>query len=113
MYYFDVFSLVWLQVSARVGAATGGTRTEETGSLRGVPQGETHDRRDCAQDLRRRSEVGEGEKTIDGLVQDCSNSSALAMELLQSYTKPSILKLENIFGGLKSHSTCASERHEC
>ena len=27
---------------------------------------------------------------IDGLVQDCSNSSALAMELLQSYTKPSI-----------------------
>ena len=26
---------------------------------------------------------------IDGLVQDCSNSSALAMELLQSYTKPS------------------------
>ena len=27
---------------------------------------------------------------IDGLVQDCSNSSALAMELLQSCTKPSI-----------------------
>ena len=27
---------------------------------------------------------------IDGLVQDCSNSSALAVELLQSYTKPSI-----------------------
>ena len=27
---------------------------------------------------------------IDGLVQDCSNSSALAMELLQSYTTPSI-----------------------
>ena len=27
---------------------------------------------------------------IDGLVQDCNNSSALAMELLQSYTKPSI-----------------------
>ena len=26
---------------------------------------------------------------IDGLVQDCSNSSALAMELLQSRTKPS------------------------
>ena len=24
---------------------------------------------------------------IDGLVQDCSNSSALAMELLQSWTK--------------------------
>ena len=28
-------------------------------------------------------------KPIDGLVQDCSNSSALAMELLQSCTKPS------------------------
>ena len=27
---------------------------------------------------------------INGLVQDCSNSSALAMELLQSYTKPCI-----------------------
>ena len=27
---------------------------------------------------------------IDGLVQDCSNSSALAMELLQSCTKSSI-----------------------
>ena len=27
---------------------------------------------------------------IDGLVQDCSNSVALAMELLQSYTEPSI-----------------------
>ena len=28
-------------------------------------------------------------ENIDGLVQDCSNSSALAMELLQSCTKPS------------------------
>ena len=28
--------------------------------------------------------------SIDGLVQDCSNSSALAMELLHSCTKPSI-----------------------
>ena len=27
---------------------------------------------------------------IDGLVQDCCNSSALAMELLQSCTKPSM-----------------------
>ena len=27
---------------------------------------------------------------IDDLVQDCSNSSALAMELLQSYTKSSL-----------------------
>ena len=27
---------------------------------------------------------------IDGLVQDCSNSIALAMELLQSCTEPSI-----------------------
>ena len=30
---------------------------------------------------------------IDGLVQDCNNSSALAMVLLQSCTKPSILSL--------------------
>ena len=28
---------------------------------------------------------------VDGLVQDCSNSSVLAMELLQSCTKPSML----------------------
>ena len=30
---------------------------------------------------------------VDGLVQDCSNSSALAMELLQSSTKPSMCYL--------------------
>ena len=30
------------------------------------------------------------EYDIDGLVQDCSNSSALAVELLQSCTEPSI-----------------------
>ena len=29
-----------------------------------------------------------GNHNIGGLVQDCSNSSALAMELLQSCTKP-------------------------
>ena len=29
-----------------------------------------------------------GSHQVDGLVQDCSNSSALAMELLQSCTKP-------------------------
>ena len=27
---------------------------------------------------------------VDGLAQDCSDSNALAMELLQSYAKPSI-----------------------
>ena len=31
-----------------------------------------------------------GHSHIDGLVQDCSNSSVLAMELLQSWTKSSI-----------------------
>ena len=31
---------------------------------------------------------------FDGLVQDCSNSSASAMELLQSCTKPSIYGME-------------------
>ena len=36
---------------------------------------------------------------VDGLVQDCSNSSALAMELLQSCTKPSMscIQLINSF----------------
>ena len=35
--------------------------------------------------------VAMGDKEyIDGLVQDCSNSSALAMELLQSCAKPRI-----------------------
>ena len=33
------------------------------------------------------------ENYIDGLVQHCSNSSALAMELLQSCTKLSIYEL--------------------
>ena len=32
---------------------------------------------------------------IDGLVQDCSNSSVLAMELVQSCTKPSVWFLED------------------
>ena len=34
---------------------------------------------------------------IDGLVQDCSNSSALAMELLQSCTKPSTYSLRSTY----------------
>ena len=34
---------------------------------------------------------------INGLVQDCSNSSALAMELLQFCTKPSIYFLQATF----------------
>ena len=33
----------------------------------------------------------------DGIAQDCSNSSALAMELLQSCIKPSIWWLLNMF----------------
>ena len=33
---------------------------------------------------------------IDGLVQDCSNSSTLAMELLQSSTKPSVWLLSSL-----------------
>ena len=35
---------------------------------------------------------------INGLVQDCSNSSALAMEFLQSCSKPSISFHEKVFG---------------
>ena len=47
---------------------------------------------------------------IDSLVQDCCNSSALAMELLQSCTKPSIWK---IFGfWKKSWSYVVSLRFE-
>ena len=34
-------------------------------------------------------------KYIDGLVQDCSNSTALAMELLQFCTEPSIYALSD------------------
>ena len=34
------------------------------------------------------------EDNFDGLVQDCSNSSALAMELVQSCTEPSIWSLQ-------------------
>ena len=34
---------------------------------------------------------------VDGLVQDCSNSSALAMELLQSCTKPSMLTFSDSY----------------
>ena len=36
--------------------------------------------------------IGYIKRYINGLVQDCSNSSALAMELLPSCTKPSISK---------------------
>ena len=36
---------------------------------------------------------------IDGLVQDCSNSSALAMEWLQSCTKPSRWRLQSELEG--------------
>ena len=42
---------------------------------------------------------------INGLVQDCSKSSALAMELLQSYTKPSICSVPN--------STCPGQFSTC
>ena len=37
---------------------------------------------------------------FDGLVQDCSISSALALELLQSYTKPSMWSVYPIPSGL-------------
>ena len=33
-------------------------------------------------------------KYLNGLVQDCSNSTANALELLQSCTKPSILSIK-------------------
>ena len=39
----------------------------------------------------------------DGLAQDCSNSNALAMELLQSYAKASIYKQFSILSGRMKH----------
>ena len=42
---------------------------------------------------------------FDGLVQDCSYSSALAMELLQSFTKPLIYFLTLLFNIIKSEQT--------
>ena len=44
-------------------------------------------------------------RLIDGLVQDCSNSSVLAMELLQSCTKPSICSLLHVDGSVQNCST--------
>ena len=38
----------------------------------------------------KKNSIAKATHNIDGLVQDCSNSSVLAMELLQSCTKPSI-----------------------
>ena len=40
------------------------------------------------------------ENDIDGLVQDCSNSIANALELLQSYTKPSVYAYTNTMSKL-------------
>ena len=40
---------------------------------------------------------------MDGLVQDCSKSSALSMELLHSCTKPSIHYIEELAMGTSPH----------
>ena len=40
---------------------------------------------------------------IDGLVQDCSNSTALAMELQQAYSKPSILPRNTLLPSDATH----------
>ena len=37
--------------------------------------------------------IFESANDIDGLLQDCSNSSAVAMELLQSCSNPNALEL--------------------
>ena len=49
---------------------------------------------------------------IDGLVQDCSNCNALAMELLQSYTKPSIFGLILLQGDY-SHQQALIQYKDC
>ena len=43
------------------------------------------------------------------VVQDCSNSSASAMELLQSYTKPSLPLMHSCFRDQDHHSGCQLE----
>ena len=43
-----------------------------------------------------------------GLVQDCSISSALAMEILQSCTKPSIYMYEDYLIDHTLHTSCIS-----
>ena len=52
------------------------------------------------------SETRSFNSSADGLVQDCSNSSALAMELLQSCTEP--LKWQGNFSFLNIRSTVYS-----
>ena len=52
--------------------------------------------------------MSEHEEHIDGLVQDCSNSSALAMELLQSRTKPSMYLIHKFV--LKAESERAENK---
>ena len=54
-------------------------------------------------DLERRDDQDE----FDGLVQDCSNSSALAMELLQSCTTPSNYSLSNT-----SHTVYSTQKKQ-
>ena len=50
---------------------------------------------------------------IDGLVQDCSNSSALAMELLQSCTKPSELRYPKHQTAVTLPSPAPGNREQC
>ena len=50
-------------------------------------------------------------KHIDGLEQDCSNSSALAMELLQSCTKPPILYVRKNVSMSKTLKYCHKHTH--
>ena len=46
---------------------------------------------------------------VDGLVQACSNSSASAMELLLSYTKPSILCIPMFLFNWLAPGRCGSD----
>ena len=81
---------------ARVsGREAGEETTKHVQLLPGVPCHERYAQRNprharlyCTSSCRWVNLAGGGD--IDGLVQDCSNSSALAMELLQCCTKPSI-----------------------
>ena len=57
--------------------------------------------------------MGRVNNQFDGLAQDCNNSSALAMELLQSFTKPStyeLMQLMNITSSLDSYQDIVEQK---
>ena len=52
-------------------------------------------------------------RCMDGLVQDCSNSSASAMEILQSCTKPLNVMFTHLLTGWLTHGHSGQHIHVC